>query len=90
MSLGGDCLNRLMKIGERKRCLGSEDTIQCVVKDIKGCYPNMPKGAIRTAMRNIAEELGKDYSGGVGAKKRTPAALRVEGQGRRATRAQMQ
>ena len=45
------------------RGLGEEDTIQCVVKDIKGCFPNMPKAAIRTAMRNIAEELGRHYSG---------------------------
>ena len=75
---------------ELSKCLENEDAVQCVVKDIKGCYPNMPKGAIRMAMRDIAEELGKEYSGVLVPKtKRTPAALRVENQGRSAPRAKM-
>ena len=60
-----------------------EDTIECVVKDIKGCYPNMPKGAIRTAMRDIAEELGKEYSGVLVPKRghRQPCVWKVKGRG---------
>ena len=45
------------------RYVGEDDEIKCVVKDIKGCYPNMPKAAIQTALREITEELSVHYSG---------------------------
>ena len=72
------------------RCLESGDTIQCEVKDIKGCYPNMPKTAIKTALRDIAEELGKlSVFRGFCAEEGAQAALPVEDTGRWTTRAQM-
>ena len=41
------------------------DKIESVIKDIKGCYPSMPKEAIRFAMRKIATDVRRErgYNG---------------------------
>ena len=31
--------------------------LKYVIKDIEGCYPNMPKDAIRTSMKTVLEEM---------------------------------
>ena len=36
--------------------------IDCFVKDIDGCFPNMPKDKIRFALRDILEKLRKNHS----------------------------
>ena len=33
--------------------------LKYVIKDIEGCYPNMPKDAIRTSMKAVLEALRK-------------------------------
>ena len=37
------------------RCRGAK--LKYVIKDIEGCYPNMPKDAIRTSMKTVLEEM---------------------------------
>ena len=36
--------------------------LKYVIKDIEGCYPNMPKDAIRTSMKTVLEEMDLNAS----------------------------
>ena len=39
------------------------EEIGCIIKDIKGCYPNMPKPAIQDALEEIVTKMQTQYSG---------------------------
>ena len=45
--------------------LNPGDQVEATVKDIRGCYPNMPKTAIKMALKQIVEDLRKEKYNGV-------------------------
>ena len=50
---------------ETQRTMGARGKIGCEILDIEGCFPNMPKDAIRLALRGIAQEMRKQGHDGV-------------------------
>ena len=33
--------------------------LRCIIRDVEGCYPNMPKEAIRRGLKDIADEVAQ-------------------------------
>ena len=49
------------KFLEEASQLGNEGDVGVVVKDIEGCYPAMPKAAIRFGLRNIVADIKRTH-----------------------------
>jgi hypothetical protein len=46
--------------GKVQEKLENQGPIKCVVKDIEGCFPNMPKDAIRFGLRDLISKIKKE------------------------------
>ena len=66
----GGLVPAFLKEAEQLRAFGEIDVI---IRDIEGCYPNMPKETIRWALRRIAKDLEEKHGyGGVTVPKWSP------------------
>jgi hypothetical protein len=80
-----DQVPKFLREAEKLNQMGD---LRCIIRDVEGCYPNMPKPAIREALKQVATDVGqaKDAEGVWVPKRSTSKPCRWTAKGARQAR----